>query len=231
MAGGSQGCLILVAWRRTPGDKTWNRAELPVDKPGVAILETGEIPAEMWALLADSDGNVLDRYGWSDTLGQRPELLGSLTARVARWLSEGEHQQLEYKQELGAKVNRSFAETVAAFANGSGGIILVGVSDDAAVIGYSPPKVEDQIANIVRELVVEPVNVEVERVTIEERPLYVVTVPAGEPDLKPYRVGDRVMVRLLGTTRVATTSEIRQLAREAEGQSLTSPSLRLRGLR
>src|SRR2546428_5877944 len=59
-AGGSHGCLILVAWRRGTGDKTWDRAELSLDKPGIAILETGEIPAEMWALLVDSTGNVLD---------------------------------------------------------------------------------------------------------------------------------------------------------------------------
>jgi hypothetical protein len=37
--------------------------------------------------------------------------------------------------------------------------------------------------------------------------------------MKPYRVGDRVMVRVLGTTRVATTAEIRRLARQPDGQS------------
>jgi hypothetical protein len=227
--GGCQGSVILVAWRISSGDNTWKRAELPVTKPDSATLDIGGIPSEMWALLVDSAGNVLDRYGWSDTLGQRPELLGSISARVVRWLSEGEHQQLEYKQELGPKANRSFAETVAAFANGDGGIILVGVGDDASVIGYGQAKVEDQIANIVRELVVDPVNVQVEKVTIDEKPLYVLTVPAGEPAMKPYRVSDRVMVRVLGTTRVATTAEIRRLARQADGQSSAGYPLRWHG--
>ncbi|MDQ6880227.1 MAG: ATP-binding protein [Candidatus Dormibacteraeota bacterium] len=230
---GAKGCAILATWRRNPGDRDWVRADLPITSAETARLETDEIPAELWALLVDAQGNVLDRYGWSDTLGQQPETLGSLLARVARWLTEGEHHQLEYKQELGSRANRSFAETVAAFANGEGGVVLVGVADDAAVIGYGQPKVEDQVANIVRELVVEPADVQVERVSIEERPVYVVTVRPGEPGLKPYRVGGRVMVRVMGTTREATTAEIRRLVRGDEplsGDSLRGlSSMRWRG--
>jgi len=213
---GCNGCQVLATWRRSPGDAEWKRADVQIKAAQTATVETQEIPAEFWALLVDPAGGTLDRYGWSETLGQQPEMLGSLTARVARWLTEGEHQQLEYKQELGSKANRSFAETVAAFANGSGGIILIGVADDASVIGYGPPKVEDQVANIVREQVLEPATVEVEKVSFEEKPLYVVTVPAGDPALKPFRVGGRVMVRVLGTTREATTAEIRRLVSEAE---------------
>ncbi len=216
---GCKGCAILATWRKNAGDTEWLRADLLVGRADIAVLKTEAIPAEMWALLVDPQGRALDRYGWSDTLGERPELLGSLTARVARWLTEGEHQQLEFKQELGLKANRSFAETVAAFANGEGGIVLVGVADDASVIGYGQPKVEDQVANIVRELVVEPVPVQVEKVTIDEKPVYVITVTAGDPSLKPYRVAGRVMVRVLGTTREATTAEIRRLAGEAAPQT------------
>lgn len=221
---GANGSAILATWRRNPGDSDWVRADLPITSAETAKLETDEIPAELWALLVDAQGSVLDRYGWSDALGQQPETLGSLLARVARWLTEGEHHQLEYKQELGTRANRSFAETVAAFANGEGGVVLVGVADDATIIGYGQPKVEDQVANIVRELVVEPADVQVERVSIEEKPVYVFTVRPGEPGLKPYRVGGRVMVRVMGTTREATTAEIRRLVRRDE--PLTDDSLR-----
>ena len=64
---------------------------------------------------------------------------------MARWLGEGEHGQLEYKQTLKEEKTRvSFAETVAAFANGAGGVVLIGVDDEGRPVGYSVPKAKDQ---------------------------------------------------------------------------------------
>src|SRR5207302_1711529 len=107
--------------------------------------------------------------------------------------------------------NESFAETVAAFANGDGGIVLIGVSDEAEVIGFDRPKLRDQIVDIVRGFVRDPVAVTPEMALIRGKRVWVVTVPAQRPEAKPFRCGDRVMVRASGTTRVASTAEHRAL--------------------
>lgn len=156
--------------------------------------------------------------------GVVPENLGSLEARVERLVTEGEGEQLEYKRRLGdAKVNLSFAETVAAFANGVGGLILVGVGDDSELVGFDPPNAKDMITDIVRNHVVDPVAVTPERVSIQGKPVWVVTVPAQADEAKPFRCSDKVMVRAGGTTRVASTSELRRLA---SGPKLQEPRLR-----
>jgi len=212
LPGGFNRCRLRAAWRKDSKDVEWVRFDKQLDRSGPVQLETSEVPAEMWMVVVDGSSHVLDRYGWSDAFGERPTILGPLTARVARWLTEGEHQQLEYKQELGGeKVNRSFAETVAAFANGSGGVIVVGVTDDAKVHGWDPPHASDLIANVISNYVKEPVGVQVEKTLADNKPVWVVTVPVGAPESRPYRCAGRVMIRVLGTTREATTSELRRL--------------------
>jgi ATP-dependent DNA helicase RecG len=131
---------------------------------------------------------------------------------VARWLTEGEHEQLEYKQTLKEPSTRtSFAETVAAFANGNGGAVLVGVDDEGRPVGYTAAKARDQVANVLADLIEEPPTVEVHEVQISDRPVVVVIVSPSAPHRKPHQVKGRVMLRALGTTRQATPAELRQL--------------------
>jgi hypothetical protein len=214
---GARRCTLRAAWRANSTSETWRHLDLPIAKAGGLEIETGDIPAEMWMILTGPDGQMLDRYGWSDTSVLQPEQTGDLSARVERWIQEGEGLQVEFKQQLGEKqVNRSFAETVAAFANGSGGVVLVGVADDRTIIGWDPPDAFDQITTIVRALVKEYVAVQVDRVTVEDKPVQIVIVPAGAAAEKPYRCDDVIMVRANATTGKATTWEIQRLAREAQ---------------
>lgn len=72
---------------------------------------------------------ILSSWDQRFALPEEEHQPASLHGVVLRWLAEGEHQQLEYKRELTVKQTRvSMAETVAAFANGIGGTILVGVA-------------------------------------------------------------------------------------------------------
>lgn len=143
----------------------------------------------------------------------------SLAAQVEGWIIQGEHQELEYKQELGDdKTKRRFADTVAAFANGTGGVVLVGVADDSTLIGWDPPKASDRIADILRNLVADSVAVRVERVVVRGKVIHAVVVPPADSSAKPYRSAGRIMVRVLGTTTEATTTEIRRMAAEVEAR-------------
>jgi hypothetical protein len=209
---GLVGCCLEVVSRGSAGDVRWRRFRQTVEGPGEARIETDHVPAAFWALLTAGSGEVLDRTGWNVT-DRRPEFVGSIEARVAHLVTEGEHGTLEFKQALDdAGAKRRFAETVTAFANGTGGTVLVGVGDDGAILGFDRPKVEDLIVNCLRELVQDPVQVELDRAEMDAGRVWVVTVPQQPEEAKPFRCGGRVLVRAWGTTRQATTSEIRRLA-------------------
>ncbi|TME44983.1 MAG: ATP-binding protein [Chloroflexi bacterium] len=209
---GLAGFSLRAAWRLEPGQSAWSKSDLPLTGPGMFTFVTGDVPAEMSVILVDASSMLVDRYQWSDVVGQRPQVLGPLSARLARWVTEGEHEHLEYKQELGhEKVNRSFADTVAAFANGDGGIVLVGVADDMTVVGWDRRNAKDQIVDIIRSLTSGPIDLVIEKAAHDGKPVWVVTVPPGDPELKPFRSSGRVMIRTHGSTREAETHEIRRL--------------------
>ncbi len=201
-ASGVAGCSLRAAWRLEQGQIVWTMRDLRIKKPGTVTFETGDVPAEMSIVLVDASDALIDRYRWSEALGQRPELLGPLSARLARWVTEGEHEQLEYKQELGQeKVNHSFADTVTAFANGGGGIVLIGVTDDMTVVGWDRGNAKDQIVDIIRNRTTGPIDIDVEKTSYDGKPVWVVTVPPGDPELRPYRCAGRVMIRTHGSTQ------------------------------
>jgi hypothetical protein len=206
------GIRLRAAWRTEPSDVRWQHHATELTEAGSIDVPTAGIPSEMAVALITPTGAVLDQRGWSEPAGGRPDAAADLDALVPRWLAEGEGPFLEFKQELKAEPARvSFAETVAAFANGAGGTILVGVSDAAEVVGYRPAKVADRLTEIARTLVVEPVIIAIAEVVIDGLPIQVVRVPPGDPYRRPYRCRDRVMIRANATTRAATTFEIRAL--------------------
>jgi ATP-dependent DNA helicase RecG len=167
----------------------------------------------MAVALVASGGMLLDDRGWNAEFGSSPDALGDIGALVERWLLEGEGPTIEFKQALTSETARSsFAETIAAFANAQGGTILIGVRDDGTVAGYRPEKVADQITNIARASVTEPVDVAIREVHVNRTYIQVVRVPAGDPGRKPYRCGGRIMIRANATTREASTFEIRSLS-------------------
>jgi hypothetical protein len=209
--GGLKGFALRTAWRADPGAVQWSRNDRALAGP-CRIELVPEVPAELIAVLVDSQGREVDRRSWDERYDTSPQEPESLEALVVRWLGEGEHVQLEYKQTLkDRKARTSFAETVAAFANGMGGAVLVGVSDEGEAVGYGVPKAADQVTNMIAELVEEQPDFEVAEVTVEGKPIIVVRV-APSPVLKrPHQVGGRIMVRALATTRAATPAQARML--------------------
>jgi hypothetical protein len=202
-----------AAWRPHAHDVAFQHAELrPERDRGVFAFKTGRLPAEFNVQLSD-DGRLLDRRSWSETMGRAPLDESSLEAQIQVWLIEGEGLQLEYKERLGKEGNREFAETVAAFANSYGGVILLGVADDTTVVGFDPPKAKDTVASIIRTNVSEYIEPSMTRVVYEGKPIWVVQVPVGERP--PYQSYGRVMVRATGTDRIANPEEVRALAAKA----------------
>jgi hypothetical protein len=211
--GGLAGFSLRAVWRPEPDARDWSREDRELVGPGRLELATDGVPAELIAILVDPEGREIDRRSWDehfDLPAKEPE---SLEALVVRWLGEGEHVQLEYKETLKeAKARTSFAETAAAFANGAGGTVLIGVDDEGVPVGYDAPKTADQVTNTITELVEEAPDFDVRDVQIEGKPIIVVTVTPSMPLRRPHQVKGRVMVRALATTRAATPAQVRALS-------------------
>ncbi len=198
-----------AAWRARASDAHFEHATSGViEGTGWMSFQTGDVPSEFSVALTDGK-RLLDRRGWSETAGRPPLDHSSLEMQVRGWLIEGEGIQLEYKERLGKENNREFAESVAAFANGSGGIILLGIGDDASIVGFDPRGLPDMVTNIVRSNVTEYIEVGVTKVAIDEKPVWVVRVPEG--GRPPYQVGGRTFIRAGATDRSALPGEVRGL--------------------
>ena len=108
--------------------------------------------------------------------------LKSLLAQIAL----GEDSTRQFKKEV--KNAQSLAAEMVAFANSSGGMILVGVGDDGTVPGLSGADVartNQLISNAASQLVHSPLTVRTENVALEDgRLIIVLSVPQGLD--KPY---------------------------------------------
>lgn len=209
-------CQLSVAWRGE-GDHSWSHTEEAVTT-GNWQMALDQLPAEFWAVLS-SNGDLLDRRGWAEGLGNKPGDPDSNLVRKAMQLGEG--LTVEFKETLGGSDNEEFAETVASFANGQGGYIFLGIRDDATIAGFSDKKVPDTVTNIVRANVVEFLEVGTTLVEIDGKPVWIVRVPSGSD--KPYRCKGKVMVRAGGTDRLATTFEHHRLSAKTQGVSYGLP--------
>lgn len=208
--------LLRASWREEPEDAEWLSHDQDIDSDEVRIPTQG-IPAHMSIAISDPSGFVLDRREWDPARHERPQEVIASAEQIQRWLSEGESTTLECKEDVTSdSARRSFAETVAAFANGFGGVILLGVTKDYHVVGYNPDfSVVDQVTSIVDALVSEPPVLRVDRVDVDGSVVHAVRVEPSDPEGRPHVVREKVYYRANSRTRVAFPSEIRRMTRIA----------------
>jgi len=134
-------------------------------------------------------------------------------------LAAFESKTLEYRRDLSSKDR--IIKTLVAFANSSGGSLVVGVADDHSVLGVGDPLVEEnRLSNLVANGIQPMLLPDTEVVTIDGRSLLVAKVyPAGR---RPFYVAsegpdDGVYVRLGSSTVQADQWQIAELRRQATG--------------
>lgn len=91
---------------------------------------------------------------------------------------------------------KSVAETLSAFSNTSGGVVVLGLAERAgfqAVPGFKARVVADGLAQMCGEKMEPPVRASVEIVEFEGAPVVVATVPELPPELKPCFIKSRAM--------------------------------------
>ncbi len=135
---------------------------------------------------------------------------------VRRWLASGETSTVEYKRFDGLtdRVRDTLAQEACAFANGRGGVILLGVEDDGSLAGMPEGAWAEALVSLVRDRVDPPLLAHYEEVEREGRRVGIVEIDEGYA--KPYAVrrrGHRRYVVRVGTTvREADREELIRLA-------------------
>jgi len=163
---------------------------------------------DSWVDWRDNRGDTR-RTTW-DVSGVQP---GNLAAHIEQLLLQGENEWLEYKVKIPDQEDK-FLKTVAAFANGGGGIILVGVTDDGKVEGVPGDlgKLNDSIVNSIRNRITPQPIFQLQSCEVDHRHVLAVFIQEGQES--PYGLNTKppsIYVRRHGTTFDATPGEIRAL--------------------
>lgn len=123
-------------------------------------------------------------------------------------LAQGENSSVEFKT---ADLRpESLAKEMVAFANSSGGTIVIGVSDTGELLGCPDGSTsEEWVMNIARNNIVPPLIPQYQEIETDGKRLCLVQVPKGVD--KPYQTGERYLIRVGSTNRVATQAELMRL--------------------
>ena len=141
----------------------------------------------------------------------------------------GEGKNIEFKREIPSK-HEKFLKDVIAFANSTGGKIILGIEDETChVYGIgeqSPFKLSDAISNMISDACTPQIETDITIQTVESRTVLVIDVPAGK--FRPYYLLNKgkettTYIRINGTSRPADARKLQEL--ELEGQSISYDSL------
>ncbi len=109
-------------------------------------------------------------------------------------VEQGEGVRLEFKRTLSSAYR--IARTLAAFANTSGGTLLIGVADDGRLVGVSSELREmSRIEEAADQLIDPPLSVSYETLSPDGRKLLILTI--AESDEKPHYVIDEAGKRTI----------------------------------
>ena len=126
-----------------------------------------------------------------------------MTVECPKKLNVPESTYLEYKREITSK---SLSREAVAFANHRGGKIMIGVDDDGTIVGVQGQTVED-VANIIRDGCVPPLNPRIEMMDYNGK--QVITVVIKTDQYVPYSTKDgKYYIRVGSTVRVASVLEL-----------------------
>ena len=140
----------------------------------------------------------------------------------------GEATAYEKKERIEAKRPKSWLKSVSAFANGEGGVVVFGVSDDGEVIGLNDAERDGEIISEQIKAKLDPVpNVVLEYKLVDGARLIFLNVKAGD-ETPYYYIGDKqriAYIRIGNESVVADRTQLRNLVMKGSGRSYdTLPS-------
>jgi ATP-dependent DNA helicase RecG len=138
-------------------------------------------------------------------------------------VDKGENRKTEFKVDLPG--GSQLSKTAVAFANGAGGDILIGVSDQRELTGLSDEKLRnypDRISGMIFDAISPSLIPEMFTVTIDNTTVLVIRIQPGHA--KPYYLqregsSEGVYIRVGSTNKRADRTMLIELARQAKGLS------------
>lgn len=184
----------------------------------VAIPLPAGVPSGTWVALS-RDREVLDYRQLVPPSGYGPTV-DNLTIEVntvthlEQLISRGEGESIEFKSQVSGNNKDKLLRTVAAFANGIGGTILIGVEDNGMVAGInlSIGVEKDRISNMIRTSVTPEPSIRLQDGKVEGKDIVAVYVDKGSAP--PYGLlpdPPKFYVRRGATTVPARQHEVRAL--------------------
>ena len=131
---------------------------------------------------------------------------------IKELIKKGESKEIEFKESLSSI--EEVGESVSAFSNGSGGILLIGVSDFGEIKGVEiGKKTLENLANFIKQNTDNHVYPAIKIEKSEGKNIIVVEV--SKPDEKPVFFKGDAYKRIGKSNHKLSASEIRKLAKES----------------
>jgi hypothetical protein len=191
---------------------------VPIVGDGAAFDASGTIARLLVHLVVPPD-EILDELQFGIGFGRAPDPRlgrspGSVRLEIEAAIAGGEGLTTEFKESISAKEDgRKLVETVAAFANGQGGLLLIGVADDASVVGHRVEHETEELRSL-QQMIADRCDprpdIRIERVDLGDATVTVVRVARGADP--PYMVNSRFCVRHGANTVPGTRAELSHLA-------------------
>lgn len=188
----SMNCKIFMK-----GKKTSHYSEQEVKRRSVNF-SFPEMPIRLHILLTNSENQELDLV----TFDFRDPIPSWITRKysegeIESLLDLGESLNIEYKADIPRGNHKEFLESVSAFANTDGGKILVGVDNNANIIGWRKNQ-NQRIQDLISAYIEPDVSFTISNTTIEEKEVTIVDVLEGKD--KPYVLKDHGPFKRVGAT-------------------------------
>jgi hypothetical protein len=144
-----------------------------------------EMPPEIWIVLSRGrewlDHSYISQR-WSPFRQRSDNVTFSppdIRTQIQELIAQGEGLTVEFKQEIPPDHDKML-KTVAAFANGRGGVILLGVTNDGDVVGITPSgdinREKDRITNMIRNTVSPDPEIRIEHCDMDGKGTYVIAI-------------------------------------------------------
>jgi len=143
-------------------------------------FQPDEVLAYLFSIEDDSKIDFKEYMKWrmreEGVTFERPE------EEIRDLIRGGEGQRIEFKVDLEREHKDEFLETIIAFSNTNGGLIMLGINDNGQIKGYKGD--EDSILKMIRDSCEPSIEPQFKRYTIDDFPILIVEIQVGNN--KPY---------------------------------------------
>ncbi len=193
-------------------DNHYTSEDLPIDD-GSVVFTPEEIPHQVEVhIVSTQDGDSIDRKRFDIRYPLRGSrvITRDIETQLIDLIDRGESKTLEFKEKLNRERPKEFLETVVAFSNTQGGIILLGVDDNCRIVGFKEDAAET-ILNWIAEYCDPPIDVKIKQGSqIQEKEIVLIEVVEGKN--KPYNLKDSgIYVRRGPSDRLIKRTELDEL--------------------